>query len=97
MTITSVSRWRGRSENPEFASDIATVMKRHGAVSVRIGVCHSGAHAGQTYSFITFPDWATYGHAMQGVMADEDFSELLADLSETAELQERFVVSGEDL
>lgn len=97
MTVTSVSRWQGTTGNPELATEIAMVMKRHGAVSVRIGVCHSGAHAGQTYSFITFPDWATYGLAMQGLMVDDDYIELLASLSETAELQERFVVGTENL
>jgi len=39
MTITVVSRWKGDPQNPRLAKEIAPVLKKHGAVSVRLGFC----------------------------------------------------------
>jgi len=61
MAITAVSRWKGnQEETSRIAREIAPILKRHGAVSVRWGPCHAGAYAGQMFAAIAFQDWATY-------------------------------------
>jgi hypothetical protein len=97
MAITSVSRWKGNPEDTGLAKEIAPVLKRHGAVSVRLGFCHSGAYAGQTFGVLTFPDWATYGRAMQGLSGDPDYKRIFGELSKKFELQERSLMVTEDL
>ena len=97
MALVSVSRWKGNGQDTRLASQIAPVLKRHGAVAVRIGNCFAGAHAGQVFGVITFPDWETYGKAMQGLTADSEYQKILAELSSAFELQERSIMSVEDL
>jgi len=97
MTVVSVSRWKGNSQDTSHAKQIAPVLKRHGAISVRIGNCIAGAYAGQVFGVITFPDWETYGKAMQGLSDDPEYQKVLAELSSTFQLQERSIMSVEDL
>ena len=97
MTIVSVSRWKGDPADTRLAREIAPVLKKHGAVSVRLAFCHSGAHAGQTFGVITYPDWASYGRAMQSLSADADYKRILGEMSKTFELQERYLSVTEDL
>jgi len=97
MAITSVSRWKGNPEDTRPAKEIAPVLKKHGAVSVRLSLCHSGAYAGQIFGVITYPDWAAYGRAMQGLSGDADYKRILGELSKTFELQERYLSVTEDL
>jgi hypothetical protein len=50
MAITTVSRWKGnQEETSRIAREIAPILKRHGAVSVRWGPCHAGAYAGEMF------------------------------------------------
>jgi hypothetical protein len=98
MTILNVSRWKGNLEQATpIAREAAAIVKKHGAVSVRIGPCYSGPHAGQFYVGIAFPDWATFGTAQQGLAADADFRRLYAEASKVVELQERSILVTEDL
>jgi hypothetical protein len=97
MTITVVSRWKGDPKNTQLAKEIAPVLKRHGAVSVRLGFCHVGAYAGETFGAVIFPDWATYGSAMHALWEDADYNRVIGELSKTFELQERSVLVTEDL
>jgi hypothetical protein len=97
MAIVSVSRWKGDPENTGLAKEIAPILKKHGAVSVRLGYCTAGAYAGQTFGVLTFPDWASYGRAMQGLSEDPDYKRMLGQLSKTFELQERSLMVTEDL
>ena len=97
MTITSVSRWKGTSDKRELVRELGLLLKSHGAELVRTGACHAGAHAGQAFTFVTFPDWATYGQAMQDVTADFSYAQIIADLSKNSELLERYIVNDEEL
>jgi hypothetical protein len=72
-------------------------VKRHGAVSIRIGPCYSGPHAGQLYIAITFADWASFGRAQQALATDADFQGLYAEGLKAVELQERSLLVTEDL
>ena len=97
MAVTSVSRWKGNPEDTHLAKEAAPIFKKHGAVSVRLGLCTSGAYAGQTFGVITYPDWATYGQAMQGLSEDADYKRILGEISKAFELQERSLMVIEDL
>ena len=97
MAIVAVSRWKGNSQELSVAKGIAPVLKRHGAVSVRIGNCYSGAYAGQDFGILTFADWESYGKAMQALTADAEYQRIYGELVKGFELQERFVSVVEDL
>jgi hypothetical protein len=98
MAITTVSRWKGDREKAfPIARGIAPMLKRHGAVSVRFGDCHSGPYAGQMFVAITYPDGATYGRALQAQSEDAQFQKAYAEASKIAELQDRSVLVTQDL
>jgi hypothetical protein len=97
MAVVTVSRWKGSAQDTSLAKDIAPVLKKHGAISVRLGLCHAGSYAGQVFGVITVPDWETYGKAMQGITTDPEYQRVYAQLTQKFELQERSVMSVEDL
>jgi len=57
----------------------------------------AGAYAGETFGAIIFPDWATYGRAMQALWEDPEYKRIIAELSKAFELQERSVLVTEEL
>jgi len=97
MAIVAVSRWKGNLQDISLAKEIAPVLKRAGAVSVRLGNCHAGAYAGQIFGVITYADWEAYGKAMQALAGDAEYQRIYGELTKTFELQERFVSVIEDL
>ncbi len=97
MAITVVSRWKGDPQNTRLVRELAPFLKKYGAVSVRWGLCHAGANAGESFAAITFSDWTTYGSAMQAVSEDANYMKIYAEASKIFELQERSVIVTEDL
>jgi hypothetical protein len=96
MAIVVVSRWKG-PHDLSLAREAGALFKKHGAVSVRIGHCYSGEYTGQLIVAVSFPDWASYGAAMQAAIADPDFQSLLAQALKTFELQDRSIFVSEEL
>ncbi|MBV8120468.1 MAG: NIPSNAP family protein [Alphaproteobacteria bacterium] len=98
MAITIVSRWKGKLEDAlPRAKEVAPLIKRHGATSVLLGYCHSGAFTGQISIVATFPDMATYGRAWQAISEDAHYQRILAEASNIAELQDRSVIVTQEL
>jgi hypothetical protein len=98
MAITTVSRWKGKLEDAlPIAKEIAPLLKNQGAIAVRLGYCHSGEYTGQVYAAIIFPDWATYGSAMQTLSGDAQYQRIFAEALKIAELQDRSVIVSQDL
>jgi uncharacterized protein DUF6854 len=97
MAIVSVSRWKGDAQDISLVREIAPVLKRHGAVSVRFGSCHAGTYAGQLFAVLTFPDWAAYGKAMHDLAGDADYLRIYGEATKAFELQERLISVIEDL
>jgi hypothetical protein len=97
MAVVSVSRWKGNPQDTSLAKEIAPVLKKHGAVSVRLGNCFAGAYAGQVFGVISYPDWETYGKAMQSLTTDPEYQRIMTGLTSTFDLQERWLASIEDL
>ena len=96
MAITHVVRFKGPNDLT-LAREAAPLLKKHGAVSVRIGYGFSGAFIGQAIGAITFRDWESYGRALQSLTADPDYQRLLAEFGKNFELVDRSIVVGEEL
>ena len=98
MAITTVSRWKANQEDASrIAREIAPILKRHGALSMRWGSCHAGAYAGQMFVAIAFPDWAAYGRAMHALSEDAAYQRLYAEALKIGELLERSVLVTQEL
>ena len=98
MAITATSRWKGNREDAlRIGKQVATILKSHGATAVRLGYCYSGECTGQLLAVTIFPDWSTYGRAMQAISEDSQYQSLLAEALKIGELQERAVFITEDL
>ena len=97
MAVVVVSRWKGDPQNMKIFREGAPNLKRHGAVSARVGQCWAGPYAGQIYWAITFPDWATFGRAQQALAADAQWQKLYGEALKIGELQDRSVIVAEEL
>ena len=98
MAITAVSRWKGKLEDAlPIAKEIAPLLKGQGATALRLGYCHSGQYTGQVYAAIIFPDWATYGRAMQALSEDPQYQRIYAEALKIADLQDRSVIVSQDI
>lgn len=96
MAINMILCRTGKPAGERLRKDAAAVWKKHGAVSLRIGSYHSGAYAGQTLVVITYPDWTTYGRAMQGISEDADFKRIIGEIDKTTPLEERHLTVTEE-
>ena len=76
--------------------EIAAIAKRHGAVAMRAGRCISGEHTGQLVSAVAFPDGATYGRAIDAMLADPEYQRFVAEIVKVSELQDRMVIVSEE-
>jgi hypothetical protein len=98
MPVTSVTRWKiDHEEAKKLASEAAPRLKMHGASGVRIGYCHSGAFTNQTMVIVIYPDWETYGKAVQAQSHDMAYQHILGQALSAGELQERMVMVTHDL
>jgi len=98
MAIVSVSRWKSSLEQAlPLAREVASILKAHGATSVRCGPCYSGPDAGQVYVAISFADWATFGRVQQALSTDPQWQRLYAEALKIGELQDRSVIVAEEL
>jgi len=95
--INMIIRRTGEPANAQLRKEAAAVWKKHGAVSSRYGSIYSGAHAGHILAVITFPDWTTYGRAMQSISEDADWKRIMGELSKLSTIQERLLTVTEDM
>jgi hypothetical protein len=98
MAIVVVSRWKGNHEQAlPIGRQAAAIQKRHGATSFRFGLCYSGPDTGQLIVAATYPDWASYGRAQQGMAADAEWQRVLGEAMKIGELEDRSVIVTEEL
>jgi|SRR5271167_1842281 len=98
MSITVVTRWKGNQEEGlRIARQVAPLLKKQGATSVRFGYCHAGAYTGHLSLATIYPDGATYGKATQALSEDPQAQRILAEALKIAELQDRSVIITQDL
>jgi hypothetical protein len=96
MAITHVIRWKGPNDLT-LMREAGPLLKKHGAVMVRVGYGFAGQFIGQVVAAVTFPDWESYGKGLQSLTADPDYHRLIAEASKTFELVDRSIVVGEEL
>jgi hypothetical protein len=98
MAIVSVARWKGNLEQAlPLVREVAEGLKRHGAVSVRVGPCYSGPHAGQTFTAVSFPDWEAFANGQRALVEDQQLRQVYAEATKIMELQERSLIVAQDL
>ena len=96
MAIIAQSRWKGNLEYQQLAKEAAVIVKKYGAISLRAGRCFSGEYTGQIFVAAAFPDWETYGRAMQALSIDAEWQRVFAEASKNSELQNRSVIVDEN-
>ena len=98
MPITVVTSFKiDRDQALRLAGQAAPMMKRHGATTVRLGLCHSGAHTGTVSVVITYPDWQSYGKAVHGMYEDKAYQSLFAEVLKIGQLLDRSIMVMQDL
>ena len=96
MAIVMLTRFKGDQDFTQSTRERAALLKKHGAVAVRVGRIAVGPHAGQILSAITYADWASYGRAMQAGFADADLQRNIADFMKNFEMVERSLIVAEE-
>jgi hypothetical protein len=96
MAIVHIVRAKGPNDLT-LAREAAPLLKKHGALSVRIGYGFAGQYMGQVVAAVTFRDWESYGRAMQSITADPDYQRLMTELTKTFEIVDRSIVTGEEV
>jgi Domain of unknown function (DUF6854) len=96
MPIVVVTQLKGKGDHAPFAREAAALLKKHGALSVRVGRCIVGGYAGDVVAATAFADWAAYGRAMQALSTDPAWQKYLSEVSKAFDVQARSIIAGED-
>ena len=94
MTINMVIRRTGNHNDAQLKrlrKEGTVILKKHGAVSHRFGFYHSGAHAGQMYVVVGYPDVATQERAMKVMAEDPDWKRVASEIEKLAPLEELYL------
>jgi hypothetical protein len=98
MAVAVLSRWSGgdREKFTATAKKAKPILEKVGA-EVRAGIIYTGPHAGQWVTTSRYPDWESYGKAMQSLTSDPTAQKMLAEMTAAFKLESRTVISGIDL
>jgi uncharacterized protein DUF6854 len=96
MAIVHIVRAKGPNDLT-LAREAGPLVKKHGAVSVRIGYGFAGEYMGEVVLAATFPDWESYGRAMQSLTADPEYRRLLTEFTKMYQMVDRSIVIGEEV
>lgn len=99
-SIMTFSRWNLRDQNPtniqkltDLARESRTLFQKYGATNFNACRVETGQHAGQYVTVISFPNWETYGQAMNHIQQDEVYTKLQSDVQQIAKLDGRTIIS----
>ena len=99
MSIVQFARFK--SNNAEQVIKNARVAKKifekHGAEFLRLSRFHTGAFAGEWLITTRYSNWEVYGKVQEAVAKDADFTKLLSQQMEIAEMVGRNIAVGIDL
>ena len=97
MAIVQVTRWKASAEQARpLAREAAPIVKAAGASAMRFGPCFSGPDAGTFYVAVTFPDWATFGRAMEALAANAQYQRIYGEALKVGEVQDRSLIVAEE-
>jgi hypothetical protein len=91
MTVDMIVRRNGDYRAPRLVAlrgEGVPLLKKHGAVSHRIGAYHSGPCVGQMYLVIGYPDVATQEQALQKMSNDPDWKRVGGEIEKLAPMLE---------
>jgi hypothetical protein len=94
MSVDMIVRRNGDYRDPRLVAlrgKGVPLLKKHGAISHRIGAYHSGPYAGQMYIVIEYPDLATLEQAMQKMQNDPEWKTVGDEVEKLAPLLEASV------
>jgi NIPSNAP len=95
MAVNMVVRRKGDHKDPQLAllrEQGVPLLKKYNAVAHSFGYYHSGAHAGQIFIVITYPDLATHERAWQAMAEDADWKRVVGEIEWIAPLQENYLM-----
>ena len=93
MAVTALSRWKAKREDfVRVGKKMKPIMERLGAEYFRVGIIHSGAHAGQMLAVSRFSDFTSYGKAMDAATKDKKYQETYAEALKIGEHKGRSIV-----
>jgi hypothetical protein len=94
MTVNMIIRRKGDYKDPrleELRKEGVPLLMKHGARSHGFGYYQSGAHAGQIFIVLSYPDLDAHERAMKGMAQDSDWTRISAAVDEIAPLQESYL------
>ena len=96
MSVTMVSRWKGKGDYMTLIKEETPFLRRHGAISIRCGHCFAGSYVGEIVCATTFPDWITYARAIETLVADADYMRVHGEFAEQFEVTDRSIIMDEE-
>ena len=99
MTVTQFTRFSGgtRDAMVAVARKAKAMQEKAGAERFRVSRFHTGPWAGQWLVVARYPDWATYGRAMETLTGDPAWHAILTEVTGFATLEGRTVLTGVEL
>jgi hypothetical protein len=94
MAVNMVVRRKGDYKDPQLAllrEQGVQLLKKYGAIAHGFGYYQSGAHAGQIFIVITYPDLPTHERAWQGMSGDAHWQRVVGEIEKVAPLQETYL------
>jgi hypothetical protein len=91
MPVDMIVRRNGDYRDPRLVAlrgEGVPLLKKHGAVSHRIGAYHSSPYAGQMYVVIGYPDVATQEQALQKMSNDSNWKRVGGEIEKLAPMLE---------
>lgn len=91
MSVDMIVRRNGDYRDPRLVAlrkEGVPLLKKHGAISHRIGAYLSGPYAGQMYVVIGYPDVATQEQALQEMSNDPDWKRVGGEIETLAPMLE---------
>ena len=94
MAVNMVVRRQGDYKDPQLArlrEQGVPILKKYGAVAHSFGYYNTGAHSGQIFIVITYPNLTTHERAWQGMAGDADWKRVVGEIEKIAPLQESYL------
>ena len=95
MSVTMIVRRKADHQDVRLVplrTEGIALLKKHGAISHSYGYYHSGAHAGEMFVAVRYPDLAAQERAMQAMSRDVDWQRVSDELEKIAPLQELYLI-----
>jgi hypothetical protein len=91
MSVDMIVRRNGDYRDPRLVAlrrEGVPLLKKHGAISHKIGAYHSGPYTGQMYVVLGYPDVPTQQQALQKMANDPDWKRIGDEIEKLAPILE---------